>query len=338
MKDDNEFSDVDAGVLEEFESELAKENRSRRKKRLLIAGGVALGLALALFFATGGEESPAPPPPAPAQPSQPKPTAIEEQIAELQAQNQITEDHAVPGAVAEAIPAGEPSPAQEKPVPTATEPSAAPPAPMEAAAAKPSRPPAPEPVKPAEPVKLAPPAVTAPPAPEPAKPVETAKPPPPPTPAAKKEKGPFSVQMSANLESDKAFELRDKLAAAGHQSWMSAIKTRRELIRVEVGEFNSIKEAAPMSARLAQLGHATSATRLPNGQVTLVAGSFHSADNAQKLFAELEALGFPVKAARRAEEQPMYVVKVGRYPTRDAAARAEAELRANGYTTLGVVR
>lgn len=332
MKDDNEFNDIDTGDLEEFESELAKENQSRRKKRLLIAGGVALGLALALFFATGGEESPAPPPAAPVKPTQTKPTAIEEQIAELQAQNQIDEDHEVPGAIAEAAPAGEPSPAQEKPVPTATAPSAAPPAPVEAAASKPSLPPAPEPVKPAEPEKLAPPA------PEPAKPVEAAKPSPPPTPAVKKEKGPFSVQMSANLESDKAFELRDRLAASGHQSWMSAIKTRRELTRVEVGEFNSIKEAAPMSARLAQLGHATNAAHLANGKVTLVAGSFHSADNAQKLFAELEALGFPVKAARRAEEQPMYVVKVGRYPTRDAAARAEAELRANGYPTLGVVR
>ena len=301
---------------------------------------MAAGLALALLLATGGEETPAPPPAppsAPAQPAPPKPTAIEEQIAELQAQNQIDEDRAAPGAVngepkfAEAAPAQNTPPAQKQPVES--------PAPAAAAPSKSALPPpAPEPVKPAEPVKLAAPAVAPPPAPEPSKSVETAKPAAPPAPAAKKEKGPFSVRMSDDLEGGKAFELRDRLAAAGYQSWMTSIKARRELIRVEIGAFNSIKDAAPMSARLAQLGHATSATRLPNGQVTLVAGSFHSADNAQKLVSELSALGYSVTAPRRAAEQPMYVVKVGRYPTRDAAARAETELRDKGYTTLGIVR
>ena len=44
MKDDDDFSGIDANELEEFESELAKENKSRKKKRLLIVGGVAAGL------------------------------------------------------------------------------------------------------------------------------------------------------------------------------------------------------------------------------------------------------------------------------------------------------
>jgi len=343
MADQDEFHEVDDGALDDFEAELEQESRSRKKKRLLVIGGVIAGVVIGLFVVSG-DKTPTPQQQAASQiektgPKETAPRDIEAQIAQLQQENRIDEDFKAPGALTEnkpMEPAAKPQTAEEQaataePQPSEPQPAATIDEKAEALAAAVATPePAPgEKTAPAgEEQKPEPVIVAKAVAPQPVKPAP-----------AEKKTGPYSVQSLATTDSQEALRFRDELLRKGFPSWISIGKARQVVYRVQAGEFRSIREASRLSAMMAEAGFVTRPMYIKNrSKVTLVAGVFSDRRRAQRLRDSLAGSGFPSMVSHGPESLDLYMVRVGKYKTKREAVTAQSLMHRKGMPTLGVVQ
>ncbi|MGK7345489.1 MAG: SPOR domain-containing protein [Candidatus Nitrospinota bacterium M3_3B_026] len=370
---DEEYSDIDAEILQDFEEELAAEDRARRKKTIFAVGGVILGVIVVSVLAGrwGGGSSMETRITEPAQ-EEAEPTAeetLEAQIAALAEENRIDEDFKAPGALMNGEPlesaaegesaepaeeaVAEPESMDEPGAAAVEEKAEETPAPeTEASAMEPA---AAEDVKEisaitSEPQTSAPSPSQTPPAEEDVKVAAL-----PPSGAPEKEvleeierirgeqrqrkKTPYSVTVTATMDAVGALRLRDDLRSRGFDSWISIGKARKNLYRVELGEFGSIREASGLSAALAEAGFPTRTSYITGGErVTLVAGAYEREGQARSLADRIRGRGFSPAVVNRKGPLDLYIVRVGRYESKAEAERTEETMRRAGYSIRGVGR
>ncbi|MDH4185179.1 MAG: SPOR domain-containing protein [Nitrospinota bacterium] len=314
----------------EYSSRDYEDQRPRSsKKGVIILGGVAVGLAMALYFSQTSPPSNAPPvtvkrvSPAPAQDAAPAPDAqasaaqtspeeldpghVERRLAALSKENLIAEDLTASG-----VKIDEPAPpmAPPTPPPASPEPQTSP---------TPKPPQSPQITEPA-PAPVAPPQK---------KSAQGAKP--------LRQERPYTVQIISTTDALKALEVRDRLAAAGYSPWIATGSAQDDSYRVEVGVYNSIKDAAPISARLADAGYPNRAAYLAGGKmVTLVAGVFSRQDDARGLDKRIKSSGFDSRIRLRSDSKSLYMVRVGKFEAEDDAREMMISIRKSGFNPTGI--
>ncbi len=337
----DDMPDIDIDLLEDFENEIATEEKARKRKRTIIIAGLVVGIATALsmanidwseFTSTGPEpvatveikktpsvEKPLPvkkvSKPAPVKaPEETKTENIEAEIAKLQEKNMIADDFKAPGMLTD-----EKQPAPEKEVVSTPEPEVPTKVEKTPAAAK-------EPVveQKVELEKTVSP-------PEKAEPIDIPEP--------SLGSGTFSVQVVATTDAVRALETRDKLNKQGFYAWISTGRVKKSLFKVEAGLFKSIREASPLLRKLASAGF-KSRIAYKNGKknVTLELGVFENERYAKSLGEQLGAKGFEVRIETIDKPIELYIVREGKYKSTKEAGEADKRLTKTGYRTLGVNR
>lgn len=358
-----EYSDIDAEILQDFEEELAAEDRARRKKMVFAAAGLFIGVvAVALLagrwgggpavetqvvepMATGAEPTPE--------------ESLEAQIAALAEENRIDEDFRAPGALMNGEPLEPAEEAVAEPESMDEQVAAAVEGEPEPREEGETRTPEPEPAAEenvkettaitSEPPKPSPQPSQAPPAEED---VRVAALPPSGTPEmealeeierirdrqTRRKGAPYSVMVTATTDAVGALRLRDDLRRRGFDSWISIGKARKSVYRVELGKFGSIREAAGLSGALAEAGFPTRTSYVEGGRVTLVAGAYERESLARSLAERIRSRGFNPAVAHRSGPFDLYIVRVGEYGSRAEAENTEEAMRRAGYTPRGVGR
>jgi cell division protein FtsN len=149
--------------------------------------------------------------------------------------------------------------------------------------------------------------------------------------------GVYTVQMIATTDALKALETRDRLAAAGHKPWIANGSSNVDTYRVEVGIYGSIREAAPHSAKMAAEGFANRPAYLAGGaRVTLALGVFAEEAEAQKLTSRAKAAGLDARMRRQADAKSLYMVRVGKFKTKNEAHDAMVDIRKSGFNPMGI--
>ena len=368
---EEDYADVDGELLQDFERELEAEEKARKRRLAYVAVGLALGLALAVALAGpwNGEQAgvAVKTPVKEAEKTAPAPVKedMDSQLAKLQEQNLIDEDFKAPGALIEdesmtpeepekdSPAVDEPSddeeiPITEKKISTAPEEGT-----TETEAAQSGGRDSSEPAQPQEQetIEKAPPAKAV----AEFKPSTESR-----ETKTSKERGkapsasgaiesetqktegkwePFSVQVMATSDGVKAIELRDELMAKGFDAWISTGKVKKRLYRVESGEFKSIREASSLSGALGEAGFASRIAHIKNkSRVTLVVGAFGDRAAAKRLAARVKSARLPARVEDRSGLTDFFIVRVGKYRTRDEADRKAESVKKAGYEVMGVVR
>jgi len=155
--------------------------------------------------------------------------------------------------------------------------------------------------------------------------------------APSQEAGKYTVQMISTADALKALETRDRLASAGYQPWIATGTANINVFRVEVGVFGSIKEAAGFSARMAAAGFPNRPAYLAGGsRVTLALGTFTTEDDAARLTRKATSAGYDARLRRVSDTKKLYMVRVGRYQTKGEAHDAMVSIRKGGFIPMGV--
>ena len=103
--------------------------------------------------------------------------------------------------------------------------------------------------------------------------------------------------------------------------------------------FDSIREAATLSARLAAAGFENRAAYLSSGKrVTLLIGSFTDKSAAESLTRKATAAGFDARMRLHADTRNLYMVRVGKFKTREEAQSAMVEVRRAGFHPEGITK
>ncbi|MDH5509026.1 MAG: SPOR domain-containing protein [Nitrospinota bacterium] len=160
-----------------------------------------------------------------------------------------------------------------------------------------------------------------------------------PSPVEEPEGALYTVQVIATVDALVALETRDKLAEKGHKPWIATSPAKQRAYRVEVGVFKTIREAASLSARLGSAGFQNRAAYLSGGNmVTLVLGSFQKEVEGERLAKKASAAGFDARVRLRSDTKNMYMVRVGKFKTRQEAQDAMVEVRKAGFHPEGITK
>lgn len=330
--------DIDIDLLEDFENEIATEDKARKRKRTIVIAGLLVGVVTALsmadidwseFTSTGSEPvatveikktSPAEKPVPVKKVAEPadievskktEPENIEAEIAKLQEKNMIADDFKAPGMLTD-----EKQPAPEENVVVAPEPEVVKEVEKTPAVAKEpevtQKAVAPEVIQKTEPIDIPKPSLGT---------------------------GTFSVQVVATTDAVRALEIRDKLNKQGFYAWISTGRVKKSLFKVEAGLFKSIREASPLLRKLSSAGFKSRiAYKNDKKNVTLELGVFENERHAKSLGEQLGAKGFEIHIETIDKPIELYIVREGKYKSTKEADEANRRLIKTGYRTLGVNR
>tara|TARA_B100000959_G_scaffold236445_1_gene255261 strand:- start:1300 stop:2385 length:1086 start_codon:yes stop_codon:yes gene_type:complete len=148
----------------------------------------------------------------------------------------------------------------------------------------------------------------------------------------------YAVQVKVILNPRVAINLRDKLKKHGFDGWISFGKKGQQVYRVEVGKFKTIRQASNMSALLGEAGYTTSTSYINDG-VTLLAGLFLNKKNAYGLSKSIRTAGFlSVVVKKTGAPSAFYMVRVGKYKTYNKAEAKLDEIKLAGFETIGIIK
>ncbi|VAX18950.1 hypothetical protein MNBD_NITROSPINAE03-441 [hydrothermal vent metagenome] len=346
MDDQQEYNEAGDNLLEDFELEMREEERIRKKKRNLVIGGIVAGAILWFFLSSGGPdvtENQQTAKSASVESKETKPDDIDTQIAKLNEQNRIDEDFKAPGALMENTPM-EPAVTETKPEPQPQEEIT--PVKQEAEAeVKTEESGAEDKTVAKDTTASTQPEVEPEPVPEPedAQDAKTGEAPEKIATAIAPEKpeksNPYTVQVSATMDSQTALKLRDLLLKKGFDSWIFMGKSKQRIYKVESEEFKSIQKASALSAALAQAGFANRTSYVKNGsRVTLITGMFADKKWAERLNKRILSAGFRSKITTSPDVQTLYIVRVGKFKAVEGARTAKEALGRAGFAALGITQ
>ncbi len=150
----------------------------------------------------------------------------------------------------------------------------------------------------------------------------------------------YAVRISATTDAVLALKVRDNLKRNGYKAWISQGKVRQDIFRVIAGEFKSIKEASALSVKLAKTGFRPRTSYIQMGsKVTLEMGVYKTIQQARKVVRLMKKKGFnaTIKSSG-AGAMDLYVVLVGKYSSLAQAQRVEKRISDTGQRTLGVAK
>lgn len=150
----------------------------------------------------------------------------------------------------------------------------------------------------------------------------------------------YAVRISATTDAVLALKVRDNLKRKGYKAWISQGKVRQDIFRVIAGEFRSIKEASALSVKLAESGFRPRTSYIQMGsKVTLEMGVYKTVQQARKVVKLMKKKGFnaTIKSSGSGA-MDLYVVLVGKYNSLAQAQRIEKKISDTGLRTLGVAK
>ncbi|MBI4667328.1 MAG: SPOR domain-containing protein [Nitrospinae bacterium] len=147
----------------------------------------------------------------------------------------------------------------------------------------------------------------------------------------------FAVQVAGASDVAWALALKDDLSAKGFNSWISIGKLEGKIYSVETGDFKTGKEAEQAKAALEKAGFEPKITKQGNEGLIITAGVFTSQSAASDIAARLKGAGFDPRTIQRDGGADIYIVRVGRYESREEASKAAEKLKTSGHAPIGIV-